>query len=100
MLPFKLTDEQKTCVEYPLTGKVLVINAGPGTGKTEILKERTRFIIQQNKEKKTFILILAFNKDISLAIRRKLNLITKENFFLLEKRGHFHQSKLDSRSSA
>src|SRR5436190_12718556 len=99
MLPLKLTDEQKSCVEYPLTREVLVINAGPGTGKTEILKERTKFIIQQNKEQKIFILILAFNKDISLAIRRKLNLLTEKDFFLLEKRGHFRQSKLDSRSS-
>jgi len=35
-----LTKEQIKCVEYPLDKKVLVIDADPGTGKTEILKHR------------------------------------------------------------
>jgi hypothetical protein len=35
----ELTEEQKKCVEHPLENEqVLIIDADPGTGKTEILK--------------------------------------------------------------
>jgi superfamily II DNA/RNA helicase len=44
MNEIKLTEEQKKCAEYPLDQKILVINADPGTGKTEVLKQRVLFI--------------------------------------------------------
>ena len=35
----ELTEEQKKCVEHPLENEqVLIIDADPGSGKTEVLK--------------------------------------------------------------
>ena len=52
MNEIKLTEEQKRCVEYPLDQQVLTIDADPGTGKTEILRHRVKFIHQQNKKER------------------------------------------------
>jgi len=68
----ELTEEQKECVEYPLNEQILIIDADPGTGKTEILRHRVKFIHQENKKQRKFILVLAVGKNISLSIKRKL----------------------------
>ncbi|KLL02662.1 MAG: hypothetical protein MRERV_79c001 [Mycoplasmataceae bacterium RV_VA103A] len=68
----ELTQEQKDCVEYPLNERILIIDADPGTGKTEILRHRVKFIHQQNEKQRKFILVLAVGKNISLSIKRKL----------------------------
>lgn len=68
-----LTSEQKLIVEHSIDrGKILIINAGPGTGKTTILLERVKYIYQNNKDHECLILVLAFNKNISLEIFDKL----------------------------
>jgi superfamily I DNA/RNA helicase len=69
----ELTEEQKKCVEHPLEDEqVLIIDADPGTGKTEILRHRVKFIHQQNKKERKFILILAVGRNISRSIKKKL----------------------------
>ncbi|CAG8502244.1 1801_t:CDS:2 [Gigaspora margarita] len=68
----ELTQEQKDCVEYPLQEQILIIDADPGTGKTEILRHRVKFIHQQNKKQRKFILVLAVGKNISRSIKNKL----------------------------
>jgi superfamily I DNA/RNA helicase len=92
MLTTNLTAEQKRCVEYPLNQQVLIVNAGPGTGKTTILKERVRYIIEKNEGQKKYVLILAFNKAISLEIRKKI--MEGQNSRFLEKIQHFRRSQL------
>ena len=72
MNKFELTKEQKRWVEYPLNEQVLLIDADPGTGKTEILRHRVKFIHQQNKKERKFILVLAVGRNISKSIKRKL----------------------------
>src|SRR3954468_19856160 len=72
MNKIELTEEQKRCVEYPLNEQVLLIDADPGTGKTEILRHRVKFIHQQNKKQRKFILVLAVGKNISKSIKKKL----------------------------
>lgn len=72
MNKIELTEEQKKCVEHPLDGKVLLIDADPGTGKTEILRHRVKFIYQQNKKERKFILVLAVGRNISKSIKGKL----------------------------
>ncbi|CAG8505035.1 2053_t:CDS:2 [Cetraspora pellucida] len=72
MNEIELTQEQKDCVEYPLNERILIIDADPGTGKTEILRHRVKFIHQQNEKQRKFILVLAVGKNISLSIKRKL----------------------------
>ena len=49
MNKIELTEEQKRCVECPLDKNKLIINADPGTGKTEVLKHRVLFIHQQTR---------------------------------------------------
>ncbi|RHZ36595.1 UvrD-helicase domain-containing protein [endosymbiont GvMRE of Glomus versiforme] len=67
----ELTKEQKSCVEWPLNNN-LVIEANPGTGKTEVLKYRTLFIHQQNERQRKLILVLAYGRNIAAEIRTKL----------------------------
>ena len=84
MNEIQLTEEQKKCVEYPLDQKILVINADPGTGKTEVLKQRALFIhdhlvrmgqaIQEvNQQQRKVILVLAYGRNIATEIRTKLS---------------------------
>jgi|SRR6185436_3001121 len=72
MNKIELTEEQKKCVEYPLDKQVLVIEANPGTGKTEVLKHRIIFIHRQNEQQRKLILVLAYGRNIARAIRSKL----------------------------
>jgi|SRR5581483_7227364 len=72
MNKIELTKEQKKCVEFPLKKQALIIDADPGTGKTEILRHRVKFIHQQNQQQRKFILILAVGRNISRSIKRKL----------------------------
>jgi len=72
MTNIELTEEQKDCVEHPLHERILIIDADPGTGKTEILRHRVRFICQENKKQRKFILVLAVGKNISYSIKKKL----------------------------
>jgi superfamily I DNA/RNA helicase len=80
----QLTEEQRKCAEYPLSQKLLVINADPGTGKTEVLKQRVIFIHNyltetqpENQPTKQLprklILVLAYGKNIAKEIRAKLS---------------------------
>lgn len=92
----QLTNEQKECVNFPLDKQVLVINAGPGTGKTEIIKERIKFIIERNRNSKQLILVLTFNKSISLDIWRKLKQLESKGVFFLKKTGEFSKRNVFS----
>jgi superfamily I DNA/RNA helicase len=68
----RLTKEQKRCVEYSINEKILLIDADPGTGKTEILRHRVRFIHHLNAVRKKLILVLAVGKSIVRSIKTKL----------------------------
>src|SRR4051794_3665342 len=79
MSGINLTEEQKKCAEYSLDQKILVINADPGTGKTEVLKQRVLFIHNYltemetgNQPQKKLILVLAYGRNIAAEIRSKL----------------------------
>ncbi|CAG8627317.1 10833_t:CDS:2 [Cetraspora pellucida] len=85
----RLTAEQRECVNFPLSQQVLIVNAGPGTGKTEIIKERMRFIVEQNLNQRQLILVLTFNRNISVDIWRKLKLIISKNAAFLQKNSQF-----------
>src|SRR5689334_23270343 len=68
----RLTKEQKRCVEYSINEKILLIDADPGTGKTEILRHRVRFIHHLNAVQKKLILVLAVGRSIVRSIKSKL----------------------------
>lgn len=87
----QLTAEQRGCVNFPLNQQVLIINAGPGTGKTTIIEERVKFIVKEKPNQQQLVLVLAFNKNISLDIWRKLKLIIRDKVNFLEKSNEFSQ---------
>ncbi len=66
----KLNPEQKLAVET-MDGPVMVI-AGPGTGKTEILTMRIANILKSEKAKPDQILALTFTESGAVAMRRRL----------------------------
>ncbi|MFH1394804.1 MAG: ATP-dependent DNA helicase [Candidatus Omnitrophota bacterium] len=66
----QLNDEQKRAVDF-IDGPVLVL-AGPGTGKTQLLSVRAANIIRQNKSAAENILILTFSNAAANAMRERL----------------------------
>ena len=66
----RLNDEQRKAVDA-VDGPLLVL-AGPGTGKTQLLSVRAANIILQNKAKAENILILTFSNAAAGAMRDRL----------------------------
>jgi DNA helicase-2/ATP-dependent DNA helicase PcrA len=68
-----LNAEQKEAVEY-LDGPLLIV-AGPGTGKTELLSARAANIIKKKKALPENILIVTFTNAACRAMRERLSAI-------------------------
>ncbi|MDP2943023.1 MAG: ATP-dependent DNA helicase [Candidatus Omnitrophota bacterium] len=66
----KLNVKQREAVDH-IDGPLLVL-AGPGTGKTELLSVRAANIIQQKKAKPENILILTFTNAAAKAMKERL----------------------------
>ena len=56
----QLDDYQKSAVEY--TGKPLVINAGPGAGKTRVIIERVSYLLENGAHPESVLVITFTNK--------------------------------------
>jgi len=69
----KLNEEQKRAVET-IEGPVMVV-AGPGTGKTEVLAMRTANILRRTQMRPTNILCLTFSTSGAKAMRERLRQI-------------------------
>ncbi|MBU0682854.1 MAG: ATP-dependent helicase [Candidatus Omnitrophica bacterium] len=78
----QLNDEQKKVVDF-VDGPVLVL-AGPGTGKTQLLSVRAANIIQQKKSLAENILILTFSNAAANAMRERLALIIGHSGYEVE----------------
>ena len=65
-----LNKEQKAAVTYD-KGPLLV-SAGPGSGKTRVIAERVKFLIEKKKLKQTQILCLTFGNAGAEAMRARL----------------------------
>lgn len=75
----KLNDNQKQAVDT-IEGPVMVI-AGPGTGKTELLSMRAANILQKTDSLAENILCLTFTESGSIAMRKRLTeIIGKEAY--------------------
>ena len=66
----ELTDDQKRAVEH--TGSPLLVSAGPGSGKTTVIAERVKFLIENNHFKPSEILCLTFTIKAAEQMRDKL----------------------------
>ncbi len=65
----QLNDEQALAVRH-LAGPMLVI-AGPGTGKTKVLTERVRFLIEEQHVPPDEILVITFSKKAAIEMRQR-----------------------------
>ena len=68
----KLNDEQRAAVEYD--GGPLLIVAGPGSGKTMVLTERVRHLVDMGRAKPEEILCLTFTDKAAGEMRKRLEL--------------------------
>ena len=68
-----LNAKQKEAVEY-LEGPLLVI-AGPGTGKTQLLSEKVAYILKNTDTNPENILCLTFTETGAMNMRERLNSI-------------------------
>ena len=71
----ELNDEQKQAIEY-IGGPLLVI-AGPGTGKTQLLSSRVAYILENTDTAGRNILCLTFTNKATLNMKERLLDITE-----------------------
>ena len=68
--------DQEEAVNHPIGGKKpLVINAGPGSGKTRVLIDRVKFLIE-NGAKPSEILLITFTNEATNELRNRLKFET------------------------
>ena len=66
-----LDEDQKEAVEY--TGeKPLVVNAGPGSGKTRVIIERVVYLVKELKKDPSSILVITFTRKATQELRERL----------------------------
>ncbi|MBR2753821.1 ATP-dependent helicase [Candidatus Saccharibacteria bacterium] len=73
----RLNERQKQAVEY-LDGPLLVL-AGPGTGKTQLLSEKVAYILQNTDTNPDNILCLTFTETGASNMRERLKSIIKQD---------------------
>ena len=66
-----LDEEQKAAVEYS-ENKPLVVNAGPGSGKTRILVERVVYLIKELKKDPSSMLVITYTNKATQELRNRL----------------------------
>ena len=70
-MSIELNDEQKAIVEYD-GDKFLSVQAGPGSGKTRVIIERVKFLINDMKLDPSSFLIITFTRKAARELREKL----------------------------
>lgn len=66
-----LDEEQKKAVEYK-GSKPLVIDAGPGSGKTRVIIERVVYLIEELKQEPSSILVITFTNKAAEELKGRL----------------------------
>lgn len=66
-----LDDDQKAAVEYD-EEKPLVVNAGPGSGKTRILVERVVYLINELKKDPSTLLVITYTRKATQELKNRL----------------------------
>jgi len=73
----RLNDPQRDACAAPFNRKLLV-NAGPGSGKTHVLMMRCAHLIHAQSIKPSEILVLAFNRAVVFEIRERIRDLFRE----------------------
>ena len=76
---FSLNDEQKKAVEYS-DGPLLVV-AGAGTGKTRVIVEKIKYLINQNIAKPDEILALTFTEKAAQEMEERVDKAMPYGYF-------------------
>ena len=66
-----LDHDQKKAVEYK-EKKPLIINAGPGSGKTRVITERVRYLVKECSVDPSSILLITFTNEATNELRNRL----------------------------
>ena len=66
----KLNDDQRAAVEY-YGDKPLVIDAGPGSGKTRVIIERVVHLIKEHNQHPSSILVITFTRKATEELRER-----------------------------
>lgn len=66
-----LDDDQKAAVEYN-ENKPLIVNAGPGSGKTRILVERVVYLINELKKDPSSLLVITYTRKATQELKNRL----------------------------
>ncbi len=66
-----LNQDQREAVEY-FSSKPLLIQAGPGSGKTRVIIERVKYLIQEKKIDPETFLVVTFSNKASNELRERL----------------------------
>ncbi len=88
-----LNQDQKEAVEY-FSKKPLLIQAGPGSGKTRVIIERVKYLIQEKKIDPESFLVVTFSNKASNELRERL--IDSENGLDTETVNKIHISTIHS----
>ena len=88
-----LNQDQKEAVEY-FSKKPLLIQAGPGSGKTRVIIERVKYLIQEKKIDPETFLVVTFSNKASNELRERL--IDSENGLDIETVNKIHISTIHS----
>ena len=88
-----LNPDQKEAVEY-FSKKPLLIQAGPGSGKTRVIIERVKYLIQEKKIAPETFLVVTFSNKASNELRERL--IDSENGLDIETVNKIHISTIHS----
>lgn len=75
----KLNNEQLTAVRH-VNGPMLVV-AGPGSGKTKVLVERIRYLIEEADTEPSKILVITFSKKAALNMKERFVNITSDKTY-------------------
>lgn len=74
-MAFKLDENQKKAVKYDEPFK-LIVPAGPGAGKTRVLTERVKFLLDNGAKPESF-LVITFSREAANELKERLS--DKEN---------------------
>lgn len=88
-----LNQDQKEAVEY-FSKKPLLIQAGPGSGKTRVIIERVKYLIQEKKIDPETFLVVTFSNKASNELRERL--VDSENGLDIETANKIHISTIHS----
>ena len=71
-MKFKLNDFQKEAVRY-FDKKPLLIEAGPGSGKTRVLVERIKYLIEEKELDPSTFLVITFTRKAAKELKERLS---------------------------